>query len=247
MRTHTCTALDDVRKALGVNGLPEVEIAARAEAQGLLGMALAHTSHHWGAIAALSACIHLWSTLAPLPTHSDETDGPTAASTAPSHSSGPFTPHAAPSHRRAPTHLTANVPPNASHRAAPSLPARNTTRKPAATKGGGRGGGGGVGVGGVRKVAGKGGSGSSGSISSTMSSTISSTISSSKGRGKAEGGPTYPLMQRGLMLLLCDRPDAALQDLSAAIACEPSWARAHYLRCVRVRVGVRPVLTICGA
>ena len=42
--------------------------------------------------------------------------------------------------------------------------------------------------------------------------------------------PSYALLQRGLVLLLCDRPEAAVDDLSLALRLHPGWARAHYLR-----------------
>ena len=41
---------------------------------------------------------------------------------------------------------------------------------------------------------------------------------------------SYALLQRGLVLLLCERFEAAEEDLSLALELHPGWPRAHYLR-----------------
>ena len=40
----------------------------------------------------------------------------------------------------------------------------------------------------------------------------------------------FALLQRGLVSVLCDRPEAADEDLTLALRLRPGWARAHYLR-----------------
>ena len=49
-------------------------------------------------------------------------------------------------------------------------------------------------------------------------------------RPKSPPAVGYALLQRGLVLLLCERYDAAEEDLGLALQLHPGWARAHYLR-----------------
>ena len=208
-------ALSDVRAALAPGALPATASDLRADAQQLLGLILARCDHPWGALAALSACVHLQHSAV-----EEHLADAAAALEAPSQpSSRPRTP----THREAPTmevviaHSTSASAPvlahaasaptlgrsaNSSlqlHRAAPSMQQRT------------------------------------GSQANRQRKSRSGKRGGAKGAeaAKPPARPpsiSYALLQRGLVLLLCDRLDAAEEDLSLALKLHPGWGRGHYLR-----------------
>ena len=211
-------ALSDVRAALAPGSLPDAANDLRAGSQQLLGVILARCDHPWGALAALSACVHLQrDTVEQLLAAADAPPAPAARRAAPGRPS-------APGHRAAPTMAPAAAAPTAAptrtlqlprtqrqqHRPAPTMnkapPSQPAARRAPPP------------VGHHRPAP----TGADGRRSKRTTRALE--------QPRVPPAAGYALLQRGLVLLLCDRFEAAVDDLSLALRLHPGWARAHYLR-----------------
>ena len=195
-------ALSDVGAALA--SLPTTATDVRADAQQLLGMLLARTEHPWGALAALSACVYL---------QRDSIDNHIAIIDADEAAKQQAMKAATPA-----TRAGASVP-APSHRAPPTMPARRQALFSTSSAG--------------AAIAPEG----------HRAAPMRHRAAPKRHRqppslsGKLDALPAAPapaacfaLLQRGLVSVLCDRPEAADEDLTLALRLRPGWPRAHYLR-----------------
>ena len=238
-------ALSDARSALAAPSLLPAapsDASLRADMQQLLGMLLARSEHLWGAVAALSASIHLHQDADGESLHAsksmttggrgamgEEANDDEAGGASLTRSSSVKSRPSAPSHRPAP----ALAPKDAtklggSHRAAPALvvviPSRPSAEAPAAAPAaalmhartapallGG--------VGEARRKA-----------KEEAAREKAAKEAAAKAAAAPPSGHAFALLQRGITLLLCERAEAAVADLSNALEHKAGWAYAHYAR-----------------
>ena len=238
-------ALSDARSALAAPSLLPAapsDASLRADMQQLLGMLLARSEHLWGAVAALSASIHLHQDADGESLHAsksmttggrgamgEEANNDEAGGASLTRSSSVKSRPSAPSHRPAP----ALAPKDAtklggSHRAAPALvvviPSRPSAEAPAAAPAaalmhartapallGG--------VGEARRKA-----------KEEAAREKAAKEAAAKAAAAPPSGHAFALLQRGITLLLCERAEAAVADLSNALEHKAGWAYAHYAR-----------------
>ena len=238
-------ALSDARSALAAPSLLPAapsDASLRADMQQLLGMLLARSEHLWGAVAALSASIHLHQDADGESLHAsksmttggrgamgEEANNDEAGGASLTRSSSVKSRPSAPSHRPAP----ALAPKDAtklggSHRAAPALvvviPSRPSAEAPAAAPAaalmhartapallGG--------VGEARRKA-----------KEEAAREKATKEAAAKAAAAPPSGHAFALLQRGITLLLCERAEAAVADLSNALEHKAGWAYAHYAR-----------------
>ena len=238
-------ALSDARSALAAPSLLPAapsDASLRADMQQLLGMLLARSEHLWGAVAALSASIHLHQDADGESLHAsksmttggrgamgEEANDDEAGGASLTRSSSVKSRPSAPSHRPAP----ALAPKDAtklggSHRAAPALvvviPSRPSAEAPAAAPAaalmhartapallGG--------VGEARRKA-----------KEEAAREKATKEAAAKAAAAPPSGHAFALLQRGITLLLCERAEAAVADLSNALEHKAGWAYAHYAR-----------------
>ena len=234
-------ALSDARSALAAPSLLPAapsDASLRADMQQLLGMLLARSEHLWGAVAALSASIHLHQDADGESLHAsksmttggrgamgEEANDDEAGGASLTRSSSVKSRPSAPSHRPAP----ALAPKDAtklggSHRAAPALvvviPSRPSAEAPAAALMHARtapallGG-----VGEARRKA-----------KEEAAREKAAKEAAAKAAAAPPSGHAFALLQRGITLLLCERAEAAVADLSNALEHKAGWAYAHYAR-----------------
>lgn len=244
-------AISDAREALKPGALSASASDLRADTQQLLGMLLARSEQPWNALAALSACIHLQQDAVEehlARVKADEEQQTQASKGAPLRS-------LTPGHRPAPSISAGQPPRQQQHRSAPTLglegrdrPATGSsqpaTHRPAPSIGGG---------GWTGAAAGQ-TAGQRGQRTAPVHRRQpppppagAPAAASSRERGQRRlrrppqpqpSSPAVPappttchaLAQRALVLLLCERPEAAEEDLNLTLRLRPGWDRAHFLR-----------------
>jgi len=237
-------ALSDARSALAAPSLLPAapsDASLRADMQQLLGMLLARSEHLWGAVAALSASIHLHQDADGESLYAsksmatggrgakgEEADDDEAGGASLARSASVKSRPSAPSHRPAPALAPKDTKLGGSHRAAPALvvviPSRPSAAAPAAAPEAAL-----VHARTAPALLG-GASEARRKAKEEAAREEAAKEASAKAAALPPSGHAYALLQRGITLLLCERAEAAVADLSSALEHKAGWAYAHYAR-----------------
>jgi hypothetical protein len=204
-------------------------------------MLLARSAHLWGAVAALSASIHLHQDADGESLYAsksmatggrgakgEEADDDEAGGASLTRSASVKSRPSAPSHRPAPALAPKDTKLGGSHRAAPSLvvviPSRPSAAAPAAAPEAAL-----VHARTAPALLG-GASEARRKAKEEAAREEAAKEASAKAAALPPSGHAYALLQRGITLLLCERAEAAVADLSSALEHKAGWAYAHYAR-----------------